>query len=140
MIDCIFCLYDENVDKTRQVYEYVHWRLALQLPEKLQKTKQSAGLLVSRRHFAELSEASDEEVIELKNILKDASKRLCNAASTTYSGHETVGFNQGAEAGQTVFHCHVHLLPVAEEDPEELKTRAGIGGAFEALRRERLRQ
>lgn len=109
------------------------------MPDKLLKTKQAAGLLISRRHFAELPDASSDEVIELKNILKDAAQKLCDATGTTYTGQETIGFNQGAEAGQTVFHCHVHLLPVAEEDPEELKTRAGIGGAFEALRRERLR-
>ena len=74
----------------------------------------------------------------LRDILKDAASRLCDRVGVTYAGQETIGVNHGAEAGQTVFHSHVHVLPVAVEDPAELKVRAGIGGAFEALRRERL--
>ena len=83
-------------------------------------------------------EATTEEWSELKGIIADAAKRLCDETGATYTGQETVGFNQGKHAGQTVAHAHVHILPVADEDPEELKIRGGIGGAFEALHRERL--
>lgn len=55
-----------------------------------------------------------------------------------YAGQESVGFNQGELIGQTVKHAHVHIFPVAEEDPEELKARVGISAAFEALHREKL--
>lgn len=79
-----------------------------------------------------------EEWAELRAIIKDASGRLCVAVGVTYVDQETIGFNQGGEAGQTVAHAHIHVLPVALQDPQELKVRGGIGGAFEALRRERL--
>lgn len=138
MNDCEFCLFEENIEPERRIHDYDNWRLVLQRQKKRLETKQSAGLLISKRHFAELSLANDNEVIELRDIVKDAARRLCEATSTTYAEQETVGFNQGKDAGQTVFHCHVHLLPVAEEDPAELRVRSGIGGAFEALRRERL--
>jgi len=138
MNDCIFCDYESNIDQGRRVFEYMYWRLAIQQPKKLLETKQAAGLLISRRHFIEFSDATDEEVSEFRTIIKDAAERLCDRAKVTYIGQETVGFNQVSDAGQTVFHSHIHILPVAQEDSEELKNRGGIGGAFEALRRERL--
>ena len=122
------------------LHEYDHWKLLLQLPIKLRETKQSAGMLVPKRHIAEVSDASADEMAELATIIKDASSRLCIATGTTYTGQETVGFNQGAQAGQTIFHAHVHILPVAEEDPEEMKGHTGIGAAFKALRKERVKE
>jgi histidine triad (HIT) family protein len=138
MGNCIFCDFASSVEPERRVCEYVHWRLVLQLPEKLRATKQAAGLLIARRHFSQLSDASDAEILELRDIIKDAAERLCKHVGVMYTHRETVGINQGVEAGQTIFHTHMHVLPVAIEDPPELKVRAGIGGAFEALRRERL--
>lgn len=96
-------------------------------------------MLVSKRHIECVSLASQEEAAELLSVVKDSAKRLCDATDTLYTDQETVGFNHGSEAGQTVMHAHVHILPVSESDPDELKVRGGIGGAFEALRRERLK-
>jgi len=136
--DCTFCDFEKRVAPERRLHEYEYWRLFLQLPEKLRTTKQSAGLLVPKRHVVEVSDVSDAEAKELLTIIKDASARLCGAVGTTYTGQETVGFNQGAEAGQTIFHAHVHILPVAAEDPEGIKGHTGIGAAFAALRKERV--
>ncbi len=138
MDECVFCEYSKNVEADRQVYEYDNWRLALQVPAKRLSTRQAAGLLISKRHFKEFSQAADVEMREMGKVIKDAAEKLCQKVGVMYTGQEIVGFNQGAEAGQTVFHCHIHILPVAVEDPQLLKGRAGIGGAFEALRRERL--
>ena len=27
-----------------------------------------------------------------------------------------VGFNDGSDAGQTIFHCHIHLIPRRKDD------------------------
>lgn len=139
MKDCVFCEINTSIDEARRLYQYDHWELILQQPHKLQQTKQSAGLLVSHRHVPNVTDLDDAEIIELRDSIKDASKRLCDATGTTYTGQETVGFNQGEQAGQTLFHAHVHVLPVAQEDPDEMKKRGGIGGAFEALRKERMK-
>lgn len=135
---CAFCDFEANIEPERQIHQYEYWRLVLHRPDKLASTKQAAGLLIAKRHVAQLGEANDLEMIELRDILKDAAKRLCDQVGVTYTHQETIGVNHGSEAGQTVLHLHVHILPVAAEDPKELKIRSGIGGAFEALRRERL--
>lgn len=85
---------------------------------------------MTKRHISSPQEASEEETVELLQVIQDAASKLCEATGTTYTDQETVGFNRGKEAGQTVMHAHVHILPVAVEDPAEMKQRGGIGGAF----------
>jgi diadenosine tetraphosphate (Ap4A) HIT family hydrolase len=135
---CPFC--NTTHARANLIYSYSHWNLFVQSEEKRRETKQAAGFLASIRHIEQPTDLTSEEWVELKNSIKDASKRLCDEVGTTYTNQETVGFNQGYEAGQTVAHAHIHILPVAREDPEELKVRGGIGGAFEALREARLRK
>jgi len=140
---CIFCLEDQNTllsddPSDHPIKEYENWWLVLQPEAKREKTKQAAGILVVKRHVEVPSLLNGDEAAELFGIYKDASETLCQSVGVTYTGQETVGFNEGAMAGQTVNHTHIHVLPVAEEDPEALKVRGGMGGAFEALRSARL--
>jgi len=143
MTNCAFC-FDQNtqsssgVEPARVIKEYSHWWLLLQREDKLQTTKQAAGLLVAKNHIVNVTDVDDDAKIELLTVVKESARLLCEKVGTTYTNQETVGFNQGAEAGQTMMHAHVHILPVSAEDPAELKVRAGIGGAFEALREQRL--
>jgi diadenosine tetraphosphate (Ap4A) HIT family hydrolase len=39
-----------------------------------------------------------------------------------------VGINAGADAGQTIFHCHMHLIPRGKGDVEE--PRGGVRGVI----------
>jgi diadenosine tetraphosphate (Ap4A) HIT family hydrolase len=140
---CIFCINDQtkpigNDPANRVIKMYENWMLVLQPEAKRQKTKQAAGMLIPKRHVEVPSRLNEQESAELFTIYKDASRTLCEHVGVTYAGQETVGFNEGALAGQTINHAHIHILPVAEEDPEALKVRGGIGGAFEALRSKRL--
>lgn len=111
----------------------------LQLDEKLKLTRQAAGLLVANRHIESPSDATNKEFGEVAKIVKESARLLCEKVGATYTDQEIVGFNQGVEAGQTVLHAHIHILPIAEEDEPEMKVRAGIGGAFEALRKDRMK-
>ena len=140
---CIFCISDQATPisddpANRVIKAYKHWWLVLQPEAKRQKTKQAAGMLIAKRHVEVPSKLNAQEAAELFAIYKDASQALCEHVGVTYTGQETVGFNEGAMAGQTIHHAHIHVLPVAQEDPEALKVRGGMGGAFEALRSERL--
>lgn len=107
--------------------------------DKRADTRQAAGFLALKRHIPLVTDSTDEEWIELKQIVTDSSTRLCQEAGLTYSWQEIVGFNQGVDAGQTVFHAHVHIFPIAKEDPPQMKGRVGMSAAFEALYREKMR-
>lgn len=80
----------------------------------------------SKRHTESPMQLPDNEWSELKSVLIDSYHRLCEAAGMTYMGSETVGFNQGRGAGQTVAHAHIHVLPTTKEDPRELRYRGGV--------------
>jgi len=140
---CVFCIEDSEtgtagISPDRIVDSYDHWWLVLQPEAKRAKTKIAAGMLIAKRHIQVVSETNPAEAVEMVTIVKQAASSLCEAVGSTYANQETVGYNQGEEAGQTVLHAHVHILPVSKEDPAELKIRGGIGGAFEALRETRL--
>lgn len=64
-------------------------------------------LIIPRRHVASLA-AADEGDRELLGRLLDTARRL--AAELGLSDGFRVVINSGADAGQTVFHLHVHLL------------------------------
>jgi diadenosine tetraphosphate (Ap4A) HIT family hydrolase len=140
---CTFCISEANLGNSevkpeRILAAYEHWWLLIQIPEKLAATVQAAGLLVLKRHVADASNCVTEEFAELPSLLHPSSQKLCNYVGSTYTGQMRFGANIGTEAGQTIGHVHIHLLPVSESDPPELKVRSGIGGAFEALRQQRL--
>ena len=134
---CPFC--DISKATAEMFYSYEFWNLFLQNKEKRQGTRQAAGFLALKRHEPATTDTTHKEWDEVREIIKDAAGRLCERVGVNYADQEVVGFNCGRDAGQTVQHAHIHILPIAEEDPAELKGRAGMGAAFEALHRERMK-
>jgi len=66
------------------------------------------ALVIPRKHVASLNEASEEDEALLGHLLLVAA-RVARDEGLAGSGYRTV-INTGAEAGQTVFHIHVHLV------------------------------
>ena len=64
-------------------------------------------LVIPRKHFASAWEASEADEPVIGHLHRVAAK-LASELNLT-GGHRTV-VNTGAEAGQTVFHLHLHLL------------------------------
>ena len=54
-------------------------------------------------------------------------KKLIEQEDSTVTGFN-IGMNCGEDAGQTVFHCHVHLIPRRKGDMEEPK--GGVRGVI----------
>ena len=61
------------------------------------------------------------------NIMINKHKELIEKEDATVSGFN-IGMNCGEDAGQTVFHCHVHLIPRRKGDMDEPK--GGVRGVI----------
>ena len=83
-------------------------------------------LIITNRHVSDFFELSDEENIELSQILKDQKKELKDLDSNI-SGFN-VGVHIGKDAGQSIMHCHIHLIPRRKGDIDD--PRGGVRGVI----------
>src|SRR5262245_32005572 len=83
-------------------------------------------LIVSRRHAATYFDLHDPERRAI-NVLLDQVKRDTLSADKAIEGFN-VGMNCGEAAGQTIMHCHVHLIPRRKGDVEQ--PRGGVRGVI----------
>jgi histidine triad (HIT) family protein len=65
-------------------------------------------LVIPKEHIESLDDASQKDEALLGHLLRVAA-RVANAAGLAEDGYRTV-INNGAGAGQSVFHLHVHVL------------------------------
>ena len=71
-------------------------------------------LVIPRRHVASLFDLGRPEVSTCMTLLQKTRDRLI-AGDNTITGFN-VGMNDGEDAGQTIFHCHWHLIPRRKGD------------------------
>ena len=83
-------------------------------------------LIISNRHVSNFFELDSEENKELSIILKNQKEELQNL-DKTITGFN-VGVNIGKDAGQSIMHCHIHLIPRREGDVED--PRGGVRGVI----------
>jgi len=65
-------------------------------------------LVVPRKHIPTLNDVSTDDAALVAHILEVAS-RIAEQMGVAQKGYRTV-FNVNAEAGQSVFHLHLHLI------------------------------
>lgn len=65
-------------------------------------------LVISRKHITSLNDAQEEDKMLLGHMLTVAG-RVAREQGIDGTGYRTV-INTNAEAGQTVFHLHIHIL------------------------------
>lgn len=66
-------------------------------------------LVLPRRHVADYFELDPTEIEAIDDLLREM-RRDIRARDPAVAGFN-IGVNIGAAAGQTIFHCHVHLIP-----------------------------
>ena len=82
-------------------------------------------LIIPKRHFGTYFQATPEELQAISEAINSAKILLDDEfAPDAYN----IGINNGAAAGQTVFHLHVHLIPRYDGDIED--PRGGVRWIF----------
>ncbi|MCX5831618.1 MAG: HIT family protein [Deltaproteobacteria bacterium] len=66
-------------------------------------------LVIPKRHFADYFDITEKEQQAINNLIRVRRKWLLEEDKTVLGFN--VGVNAGAAAGQTVWHCHIHLIP-----------------------------
>jgi len=85
-------------------------------------------LIVAKRHVSDYFELTKKELEDLNQILKDQKKKLLEL-DNEISGFN-MGVNIGKDAGQSIMHCHIHLIPRRKDDVED--PRGGVRGVIPA--------
>lgn len=76
-------------------------------------------LVIPKRHSKDYFELTPEEILACYQLLKKVKDNL-SKDDPSIEGFN-VGINEGSVAGQTVFHCHIHLIPRRKGDVENPK-------------------
>jgi diadenosine tetraphosphate (Ap4A) HIT family hydrolase len=80
------------------------------------------ALIIPKRHVADYFGLSDSEILACNRLIKELQESII-AQDPLVAGFN-IGMNAGAAAGQTIFHCHIHLIPRREGDVEN--PRGGV--------------
>jgi len=79
-------------------------------------------LILPRRHVGNYFELTAAEHGAIRQLLKQVRNDILNA-DLSVEGFN-LGVNVGATAGQTIFHCHIHLIPRRHGDVDN--PRGGV--------------
>lgn len=83
-------------------------------------------LVIPKRHVADYFELYQPELNAIHSLLAKQRESIRNK-DPSVTGFN-VGINAGADAGQTIFHVHVHLIPRRSGDVEQ--PRGGVRGVI----------
>ncbi|OSZ66240.1 diadenosine tetraphosphate hydrolase [Hydrogenophaga sp. IBVHS2] len=119
MSSCPFCRLPEHRVLLRN-------RLAVALFDAYPVTSGHA-LVVPLRHVEDFWGLTAEERLACHELF-DGLRGLITAKDPSVTGFN-LGTNAGASAGQTVFHCHFHLIPRRDGDCEN--PRGGVRHVFQ---------
>ena len=73
-------------------------------------------LIIPKRHVKDYFELTNDEVIACNELIKKIKKEIL-LKDALVKGFN-IGTNIGKAAGQSVLHCHIHLIPRREGDVE----------------------
>ena len=73
-------------------------------------------LIIPKRHVKNYFEMTNEEVISCNELIKNIKKEV-ELKDPTIKGFN-IGTNIGEISGQSILHCHIHLIPRRDGDVE----------------------
>ena len=103
---CLFC----NIKKTGYAYEN---NLAYASYDTYPVTEHHC-LIIPKRHMIDYFDISEDELLACNDLIKIIKNEIID------KDHSVKGFNLGTNigkvSGQSIFHCHFHLIPRREGD------------------------
>ena len=113
MSDCIFCKIANGEIPSNTIFEDDNFRVIL---DNGPATKGHA-LVLPKKHYADLFEIPEETVMEAVKVAKKVAGTMKDKLGC--DGLNLVQ-NNGAAAGQTVMHFHLHIIPRYENDGQHI--------------------
>ena len=83
-------------------------------------------LIVPKRHISDYFKLTEDEIIACNQLIKNIKNKIENNDKSVKGFN--VGVNSGKVAGQSIMHCHIHLIPRREGDVEN--PQGGIRGVI----------
>jgi len=115
--NCLFC----DIQSTDQQRIIAESNLAYVIRDGFPVTD-GHTLFIPKRHVKDYFELVPAEINAI-NLLMSKQRLLLQVQDSKIEGFN-IGMNCGEVAGQTIFHCHVHLIPRRKGDVEN--PRGGI--------------
>ncbi len=98
---CLFC----NIDKADKAEEN---ELAYASYDSYPVTDYHC-LIIPKRHVENYFDLNEKEIIACDQLIKKIKKEI-EKKDTSVKGFN-IGSNSGKVAGQSIMHCHIHLIP-----------------------------
>ena len=73
-------------------------------------------LIIPKRHVIDYFELTDEELVDCNDLIKVIKEEVLFKDKNVKAFN--IGTNAGKIAGQSIMHCHIHLIPRREGDVE----------------------
>ena len=73
-------------------------------------------LIIPKRHVKDYFEMSDEELLACNDLITKIKNEILTKDKTVKAFN--IGTNAGKISGQSIMHCHIHLIPRREGDVE----------------------
>lgn len=109
MTSCIFCQKEDN-------RVYLENDLAYVMHDGFPVTP-AHSLIIPKRHVQDYFGLTRDELLACDQLIRDARGNI-QADDDSVEGFN-IGANCGSVAGQTIFHCHLHLIPRRSGDVQE---------------------
>ena len=84
------------------------------------------SLIVPKRHILDYFELTNDELLACDDLIKKIKKKIQNEDKTVDGFN--IGTNSGVVAGQSIMHCHIHLIPRRKGDVDN--PQGGVRGVI----------
>ena len=119
---CLFCKAQEIEYKKEVVYENDFFYATR---DSYPVTKLHT-LVIPKRHFQSYFDMNNDEKKSINIVLNEQRKEIVQLDSSVTAFN--IGINDGKDAGQSIYHLHVHLIPRRQGDVEN--PRGGVRGVI----------